>query len=253
LLLVQATVSVFGVQWDPQWIGAHGNEQQGKIDRGILVKGKAIIFDLDGTLLDTLRDMGETMNIVLREHGFLVHPMETYRLLVREGIHALLWRTLPEEKRDKVMVTRLLEKMREEYRRRWPENTRVFPGVPEMLDELEYRGLPKAILTNKVHHVTLKMVEKLIGAWSFSAVRGVLPGAPRKPDPAVALDIAREMNIPPQDIVLVGDSDIDMQAARAAGMYAVGVLWGFYDAADLLSAGAHTLMSNPHELFNFLV
>lgn len=216
------------------------------------VKGKAIIFDLDGTLLDTLRNLGEAMNAVLREHGFSVHPIEAYRYFVGEGVEQMVRRTLPEEYRSRDTVGRLVNKMREEYARRWTDNTRAYPGVAEMLDELERRGLPKAVLSNKPHNFTVEMTKKMLGAWSFVAIRGLTPETPRKPDPAAALEIAREMKIPPSEIVLVGDTGVDMQTANAAGMYAAGVLWGFRDAAELLEAGARSLLAAPHELFDLL-
>lgn len=217
------------------------------------MKGKAVIFDLDGTLLDTLRDLGEAVNAVLREHGFPQHPLDAYRFFIGEGIETLVQRALPQEKKDEALVARLLHKMKEEYERRWPDHSRPFAGVPEMLHVLEGCGLPKAIFSNKPHGFTVEMVEELLGAWSFMAVRGILPGTPRKPDPTVALEIAREMNIPPREIIFVGDSDLDMLTARAAGMCGVGVLWGFRDAAELLGAGAEALVAHPGELLDFLV
>ncbi len=216
------------------------------------MKAKAVIFDLDGTLLNTLQDLGEAMNVVLREHGFPVHPVDAYRHLLGEGMDALVRQALPEVERDKTLVARLMEKMQDEYDRRWQDHTQAYSGVPEMLDELERRGLPKAILTNHQHHFMVQMVEKFLGAWSFTVLRGVLPGAPRKPDPAVALEIARKMELPPQEIVLVGDSGIDMLTARAAGMVAAGVLWGYRDATELLETGAQKLLTGPHELINIL-
>lgn len=216
------------------------------------MKGRAVIFDLDGTLLDSLRDLGEAMNAVLREHGLPEHPLDAYRYFVGEGVEALVRRALPQERRDEALMPGLLEMMRKEYGRRWHDHSRPFPGVPEMLDRLESRGLPKAVFSNKPHLFTVEMVEKMLGEWSFTAVRGILPGTPRKPNPAVALEISREMKIPPQDIVFVGDSDLDMLTARAAGMFGVGVLWGFRDAAELQEAGARALVTHPRELMNYL-
>ncbi|HAP31916.1 MAG TPA: HAD family hydrolase [Firmicutes bacterium] len=217
------------------------------------MKGRAVIFDLDGTLLDTLQDIGEAMNTSLREHGFPEHPLDAYRYFVGEGVETLVRRALPEGQRGEALVAKLLEIMREEYGRRWHDHSLPFPGVPEMLDRLESRGLPKAVFSNKPHVFTVEMVEEMLGDWSFIAVRGILPGTPRKPDPAVALEISREIKIPPQDILFVGDSDLDMLAARAAGMFGIGVLWGFRDAAELLGAGARALMAHPRELLNFLI
>ncbi len=218
-------------------------------------KGKGVIFDLDGTLLDTLRDLGEAMNAVLREQGFPEHPLEAYRYFVGEGMETLVRRTLPagpEGRKNEALVAASLKKMREEYARRWPDHSLPFPGVPELLQELENRGLPKAVFSNKPHGFTVEMTEKLLGGWSFVCVRGIADGVPRKPNPAVALEIARKMKLPPQQIVFVGDSDLDMLTAQAAGMSGVGVLWGFRDAAELLGAGAQALLTHPRELLDLL-
>lgn len=217
------------------------------------MKGRAVIFDLDGTLLDTLQDLGEAMNAVLRKHGFPDHPLDAYRFFVGEGMEALVRRTLPEGQRSEAMVAMLLEVMREEYGRRWYDHSRPFPGVPEMLDSLQSRGVPMAVFSNKPHVFTVEMVAELLGNWSFTSVRGILPGTHRKPDPAVALQISREMNITPEEILFVGDSDLDMLTARAAGMFGVGVLWGFRDAGELQGAGASALIAHPGELLRFLL
>ncbi len=121
-----------------------------------------------------------------------------------------------------------------------------------MLDELESRGLPKAILSNKPHFLTVPMSKKMLNSWSFADVRGASPEKPRKPDPAVALEIAGKMQIDPAEIIFVGDSDIDMQTACSAGMYGVGVLWGFRDAAELKEAGAQSLLTSPRELLDLV-
>lgn len=218
--------------------------------RGAGLKRRAIIFDLDGTLLDTLQDLGESMNAVLYEYNFPVHPVRDYRFFVGKGMDALVQRVLPEEEKgNKVLVEKMVEKMRKEYRRRWHEHTRVYPGVLEMLDRLDGCALPKAVLSNKPHHFVEQMVKKLLGTWSFAVVRGALPGIPLKPDPAAALEIARDLKIPPAEIILAGDSCVDMQTAESAGMYGAGVLWGFRDAGELLASGARTLLSHPRELF----
>ena len=223
------------------------------MQRVIQLIGKAVIFDLDGTLLDTLRDLGEAVNAVLRKHGFSEHPLDSYRYFVGEGVETLIRLALPEQERVDSMIKKLLVEIREEYEQRWRIHTRAYPGVPDMLKGLELRKVPKTVLSNKVHHVTVEMVKSLLGTWSFETVRGALPGVPRKPDPKVALEIAREMNIPPAEVVFVGDTGIDMQTARTAGMYAAGVLWGFRDAEELLEAGAQTLLAAPHELLDLFV
>lgn len=213
---------------------------------------RAVIFDLDGTLLDTLGDIADSMNGVLSINGLPVHSRDAYRSFIGEGMDVLVRRALPEGMRDDKNVSQFVLSMREEYDRRWAETSRPYPGIPQLLDLLAERGIPLAVLSNKLDSFTKKMVEKLLGAWKFSQVRGLVFGTPRKPDPAVALEMASDMAIEPAEICFVGDSDIDIETALNAGMVPVGVSWGYQSVDRLKSSGAKTILDKPRDLLDYL-
>lgn len=209
---------------------------------------QAIIFDLDGTLLDTLEDLALSVNAVLKRRRFPVHPVEAYRVFVGDGIEMLVKRALPGDGFDAGTTGGVLKAVQEEYRRRWADHTRPYPGVPALLTTLENKGIPKAIFSNKPHEFTVLTVEKLLGRWRFAAVEGARPGVPYKPDPAGVLAIAAHLNLQPREIVYLGDSSTDMLTAVAAGMYPVGAAWGFRGAAELAAAGAKQIARHPEEV-----
>jgi len=216
------------------------------------MKYQAVIFDFDGTLLDTLRDLAESVNSVLNRSGFPGHSLEAYRHFVGEGIEELARRVVPEGHRDEATITRTLTDVREEYRQRWPNHTRPYEGIPELLDALTARRVKMAIVTNKPDDSTRTMAAKLLPKWKFDAIVGATSDLPRKPDPKGALEAARRLRLPPGAFLYVGDSDIDMKTANAAGMYAVGVLWGFRTADELVKNGAKVLIRKPLELLDLL-
>lgn len=214
---------------------------------------KAIICDLDGTLLDTLQDLTLSVNAVLERHGFPRHTADAYRLFIGDGIEMLLRRALPAGREVEgacmaAPVEEMVEAFREEYRRRWADHTLPYPGIAELLDHLQEREIPKAILSNKPHEATVKMVERLLPSWDFAAVWGARKGVANKPDPASALDLARKIRVKPEEVVFLGDSAVDMKTAAAAGMFPAGALWGFRDAAELSAAGAALLAAKPGEI-----
>ncbi|MHB8763835.1 MAG: HAD family hydrolase [Deferrisomatales bacterium] len=212
----------------------------------------AVIFDLDGTLVDSLEDLADSMNAVLTRAGLPGHPLAAYRYFVGEGIEALVLRALPADRRDEAAHAGFVAAMREEYGRRYLDKTRPYPGVPELLDGLTARGVPLAVLSNKPHGPTVEMVAKLLGRWPFRAVAGARPGVPKKPDPTAAVAIAAELGVAPGSVVYVGDTATDMRTAGAAGMFGVGVLWGFRTADELREAGARALVGKPGEILGLL-
>lgn len=213
---------------------------------------KAVLFDLDGTLLNTLRDLADSVNASLKVLGFPEHELDAYRYFVGNGRDVLAERALPEDRRDEATVNRLIELIDAEYSDRWADYTRPYEGVPEMLDGLKARHLKLAILSNKGHEFTTLTVSKLLPQWSFDTVLGVKPGVPKKPDPAAALDIAKQFGLRPDEFLYLGDTDVDMQTATAAGMYPVGAVWGFRTEAELLENGAKTVIERPPELLGLL-
>ncbi len=213
---------------------------------------RAVIFDLDGTLLDTLQDLADTTNTALGKLGFPKHETEAYKLLVGEGREALAARSLPEDQRNDATVARLVAIINEEYTQHWADNTRPYPGIPGLLDELARRKVRLAVLSNKAHVFTELMVTQMLSTWRFDMVLGASAFLPKKPDPAGALQIAQHLGIRPAEFLYLGDSGIDMETAARAGMYPVGALWGFRSADELLASGGKALVGAPHELLMFV-
>lgn len=209
---------------------------------------QAVLFDLDGTLLNTLADLGNATNRVLAARGFPTHPLDAYRYFVGDGARILVTRALPPANRDEQTIQDCLDGFRADYDQNWQVATQPYDGIAEMLDALTARGLKLAVLTNKPHEFTQRCVEELLPRWTFEAVLGQREGFPRKPDPAGALEIANRLQIPPANFLYLGDTAVDMQTARAAGMFPVGVLWGFRPAEELQASGAQMLIERPGEV-----
>lgn len=215
-------------------------------------KYKSVIFDLDGTLLDTLEDIADAANRVLAAKGFPTRSLEVHKAAVGYGARRLMARVLPENQRTEGMIQECFAAFRKDYGVNWNVKTRPYPGVPELLDELHRRRLLMAVLSNKPADFTRKCVDGILTQWQFEAVIGGEDGWPSKPDPAGALEISRRMGIPPHEILYLGDTDVDMQTAHAAGMYAVGALWGFRRREELEREGADALLERPQDLLNLL-
>ncbi|MFW6147087.1 MAG: HAD family hydrolase [Thermodesulfobacteriota bacterium] len=209
------------------------------------------IFDLDGTLLNTLADLGNSVNRVLVDMEFPPHPIEDYRLFVGNGAEKLILRALPENNRDKQTVSACLNAFLEDYHKNWNINTRPYQGIPELLDALKQRGFKLAVLSNKPHDIANLCVSELLPS-RLDMVLGHCAGASHKPNPAGALEIARRLNIAPEAFLYFGDSGVDMETALAAHMFPVGVLWGFREAVELERSGARVLISHPLEGLDLL-
>jgi phosphoglycolate phosphatase len=213
---------------------------------------KAIIFDLDGTLLNTLTDLADAMNAALVHFGFAPHSIEAFKYFVGESVAVEAKRALPESARDPETVEKVAEYSQQIYAKYWHKNTRPYPGIPELLTELQHRGISMAILSNKVDRFTKIMAEKLLPEWRFEIIQGALPNVGLKPDPTLALQIASRLKLAPEQFLYLGDSNIDVQTATAAGMFPVGCLWGYRTADELLAAGAKTLIQKPAEALKIL-
>jgi len=216
------------------------------------MKFKAIIFDLDGTLLDTLEDIALSMNSALISAGFPAHPVASYRRFIGEGIAMLAHRALPEDHRDERTIEQMVAAMLTEYGNHWADHTRPYPGIPEVLDALSSRKTPMAVLSNKMDRFTREIVAALLGDWKFAEVIGAQEALPAKPDPAGARLIAQRLGIEEQAFLYLGDSTIDMQTAVSAGMFPLGALWGFQSAGALRAAGARELLQEPAELLKLI-
>ncbi len=216
------------------------------------MKYKAVLFDLDGTLLDTLQDIAGSTNRALQQLGFPQHEVATYKYFIGDGREALAFNALPGRHRDATTVRKLVELINTEYSRCWPEHTVPFHGIAALLDTLTTRNYKIAILTNKEHGITQQMVSVSLSRWHFDRVVGASPHLPKKPDPTAALQIARQLDILPAEIVFLGDSDIDIKTAKGAGMYPAGAVWGFRTRDELAAAGAEALLEHPSDMLRFL-
>ncbi|MBP2680968.1 MAG: pgp [Candidatus Krumholzibacteriota bacterium] len=212
----------------------------------------AVLFDLDGTLLDTLEDIADAANLVLSRRHFPVHPVDAYKRFVGEGARVLVWRLVPPDARDEDLVDAMYAEFRSEYSLNWNAKTKPYDGIPEMLDGLVERKLKIAVLSNKPDDFTRQCVDRLLSRWTFDAVLGHHDGIPPKPDPTGALQIARDLRLPPARMLFLGDSSIDMETALAAGMTPGGVLWGFRDREELEKSGARAIVGSPHDVFALL-
>jgi phosphoglycolate phosphatase len=177
---------------------------------------------------------------------------DDFRLAVQPCIHVqvvkLMLRALPETHQDEATVQACVGAYVQEYERTWNALTEPYPGVPEMIDALIVRGLKLAVLSNKPDHFTQRCVDELLAKWAFDVVLGASDQFPRKPDPASAIESARRLGVAPAECLYVRDSGVDMQTARAAGMFAVEALWGFRDKEELQKDGAQLLIYEPSEV-----
>ena len=216
------------------------------------MKFRAVIFDLDGTLLDTIKDLCDSMNAILARLNLPQHSLDEYKIFVGDGVRSLAMRALPEGRRDEATLDHCVAEMRIEYGKRWKDATKPYPGVPELLAALAEKQVVCAVLSNKPDHFTQIIVRELLPEWTFADVSGARPDVPHKPDPAGALDMAKRLGVPVGEILYLGDTNTDMKTAVAAGMYPVGALWGFRDADELTSSGAARLVAHPLEVLDLL-
>ncbi len=211
---------------------------------------RAVIFDLDGTLLDTLQDLAESCNLLRAEKNMPALPDCDYRLLVGNGLDILMRRVLALKREDD--VPRYVQRFREIYQQRWQRNCCPYPGIDAMLVRLMELQLPLAVLSNKPHAFTGLFIDRFFPDVPFARVCGQRQDVARKPDPAGAVKILHELGCTASRSVFVGDSGVDMQTGKAAGMYAVGVSWGFRGVEELRENGADIIIDSPLELVEYV-
>ena len=213
---------------------------------------RAVLFDLDGTLLDSVADIAHAANEVLGNLELPTHPADAYRHFIGDGVAMLFRRALPADEQDVALVDRCVADFRGTYARTWDVRTRPYDGIPELLDALTARGVPLALLSNKPEEFTRKCAERFLDRWPFRAVVGQREGVPPKPDPAGAVAIAGRLEIPAERFLYLGDTAVDMKTATGAGMRPIGAAWGFRPVEELWSAGAAAVIDHPGELLNHL-
>lgn len=212
---------------------------------------RAIIFDLDGTLLNTLDDIADAMNFVLRKYQLPTHDPEQYKYYVGDGIYNLVKRSLPNEIRERDISTYVSD-MRNVYSQYLNKKTKPYEGIIPLLDRLEKIKIPKAILSNKPHELTNETVNHYFSNYKFYPVYGAREDIPIKPNSAGAVEISEKLGVPPHSCLYVGDTRTDMLTAQSAEMFSVGVTWGFRSVEELLLNGAIYVIDKPLELLDLL-
>jgi len=211
----------------------------------------AVVFDLDGTLLDTIDDIAIAMNRVLESLNFGTHTVEAYKTLVGEGIDEMVRRAVAPRLPSELEIVGIVRDYRREYDLCWRDHSRPYPDVPELLAELARRRVKTAVLSNKSHPFTESMILELLPQHRFNVIRGARPGVPLKPDPRPALLVASEMGVSPASVIFLGDTKVDMMTAVSSGMFPVGARWGFRSAPELQASGAAALIASPLDLLRY--
>lgn len=211
-----------------------------------------VIFDLDGTLLNTIDDLGNATNYALSKCGYPVHQLSSYPLMVGNGVAKLIERALPEDDRSRANVDRIKAFFTEFYDFHCTDLTTPYPGIPELLDELSGRGVKLAVASNKYQAAVDKLISTFFPDVAWAAVEGQKPDFPIKPDPSVVFDILSKVPTSKSDVLYVGDSGVDMETARRACVDSVGVTWGFRPEKELRDYYAMHIVSDPDEIIDII-
>ncbi|GAA5124732.1 HAD-IA family hydrolase [Luteolibacter yonseiensis] len=209
-----------------------------------------LIFDLDGTLVDSLQGIAASVNHALVEAGHATHSLAAVQGFIGNGARILLERAAPGGA-DEALLLSLEETFKSHYDVSWPNGTLPYDGVTALLETLQRLGHPLAVLSNKPHPFTQTIVSQIFPGIRFAEVLGQRAGIHHKPDPAGALEIAESFGLAPADCIVIGDSTMDIETAKNAGMKSIGVTWGFQDRAKLIAAGADVLADNMDDLLRF--
>jgi phosphoglycolate phosphatase len=213
---------------------------------------KAVLFDLDGTLLDTIDDLADSGNEFLRNHGFPQHPSESYKRFIGNGIERLLLAALPEPVENIHILASYVNEYKDIYRKNYLNKTKPYDGIMPMLDECIGMGMTMAVLSNKPDDMTQHLVNHYFAKYSFAHIQGARPNEKYKPDPNLAISIAVKLGCSVEEVCCVGDSDVDMQMASSAGICGIGVLWGFRSREELEKNGAAHVVVRPMEIIQIV-
>ena len=210
---------------------------------------KLAIFDLDGTLLNTIKDLGEAVNFALDRNGFHTHSVASYPYFVGNGVRRLIERSLPEDARKKAaVVDTMLKDFKQYYNEHNTDRTVPYDGIPELLHQLNESGVKLAVASNKYQQATLKIINHFFPDIPWIAIQGQQEGVPVKPDPSIIFMILSEAKIAKQDTIYIGDSGIDMETARRACIDSVGVTWGFRPVKELKEYHANVIINKPQDI-----
>ena len=212
---------------------------------------KLIIFDLDGTLVNSLEDLADSANYAMKHFGYPVHPTEAFRYFVGNGIPKLIERCLPESERSPERIEEVRQVFSGYYNVHFADKTRPYDGIPELFDKLKRSGVRTAVASNKADDFTKSIIDRFF-CGSFDMVRGSREGVPRKPAPDIVFDIMKELGADADHTYFAGDSNVDMYTAKNAGITAIGCLWGFRTREELLEGGADFLAEEPGRIIDIL-
>ena len=212
-------------------------------------KFKAILFDLDGTLLDSLNDLAECANKAISSKGFPTHSPDKYTEYVGDGVKKLMIRACPENTETSV-IEDCINTMRELYAENWNKHSTLYEGIAELLDQLTQHNVSLNILSNKPDHFCQKIAKHFFSNWKFNVVRGAFEDIPLKPDPTSAINIVKNSPFPTDQWLYLGDTDTDMKTATGANIKAIGVQWGFRSKEELLENGASLVLNSPLDLLD---
>lgn len=212
---------------------------------------KAVIFDLDGTLVNSIKDIADAMNVVLQKRNYPTYDYDTYKTFVGSGVKSLVIKALPKNKTSTTEVNLCLNDMMQVYSACCTNKTEPYQGILELLDTLHNKGLKLAILSNKEDGLTKKVASALLPEY-ITPILGLKDEALKKPNPQVLLQLCETLNVNPEEAIYVGDTDVDILVAKNANMCAVGVSWGFRDPQELIAQGADLILQTPKDLLNLV-
>ncbi|TDD94122.1 HAD family hydrolase [Flavobacterium cellulosilyticum] len=215
------------------------------------MKFKGVIFDLDGTLVNSLEDISDAMNAVLQGLHYPTHSYTAYQYFIGSGLRNLVSKALPDTHNNANQIDICYDLMIEVYSNSCTNKTKSYDGIFELLDHLSSNNIKLSVFSNKSDELT-KQVTATIFTNYFESIIGLTTELLKKPNPIKAIEISEIMGLKPEEIIFVGDSDIDMQTARNANMFAVGVIWGYRSKEDLLSSGAQYILNHPSDLIALL-
>lgn len=215
------------------------------------MKFKGVIFDLDGTLVNSLEDISDAMNSVLQDLNYPTHSYDDYQYFIGSGLRNLVSKALPATNNDENQIDQCLNLMVEVYRHACTNQTKPYNGIVELLNELISRNIKLSVFSNKADALTKEITAALFPN-CFNPIVGLSVESLKKPNPFEALEISKSLGLKPEEMIFVGDSGIDMQTATNANMLAVGVLWGYRPEEELIANGAKHLLNHPLDLIPIL-
>lgn len=213
---------------------------------------RLVIFDLDGTLLNTIDDLGAATNYALDKHGYPRHSMAAYPMFVGNGVTRLIERALPEDARKPEIITPLLQDFKEYYDEHLCDATKPYDGIPELLESLTLRGVKLAVASNKYQAAVEKLISHFFCKFEWAAVEGQKEGVPTKPDPSIVFEILAKEPTRKSKVLYAGDSAVDMETARRACVDSCGVTWGFRPLRELRDAHADNIVNSPQEIIDIV-